>query len=206
MPVDTRTVDTYNEQAIRFASYYDNIPAREKDIKKAIELLGSVSHPIRIVEIGCGDGRDAEVILNYTNDYVGLDPSKAFINLARQRLPNGNFVIGDAESFDYGNNIDIVFAFASLLHINRESLAKVVTKVESSLSDGGILYMSLKSADEYEEVPTHDEYGFRQFYRYSPDNVRELVSYAFEEVYFDTGFVSKGSRHWFEIAFKRKTK
>src|SRR5580765_3199784 len=110
------TVNTYNQSAEKFVEYFAGIGSREEDINRAFELAGHPQNP-SVLELGCGDGRDAKVILERTNRYRGTDISEAFISLARQNVPNGRFEVADMVDDTYSEELDIVFAFASLLHL-----------------------------------------------------------------------------------------
>jgi hypothetical protein len=58
-----RTLQTYNESAEELAEQFKGIGARTQDIERGLSLTGS-GRNARVVEIGCGDGRDAEEIVN----------------------------------------------------------------------------------------------------------------------------------------------
>lgn len=107
------TVETYDKSAKELAEYFRGIGPRTNDIQLAIELAGNPPAP-RILEIGCGDGRDAREIVGLTPNYTGFDISKELIKIARQHVPQGNFEVADAISYPYpANDLDVVFA---LLH------------------------------------------------------------------------------------------
>lgn len=203
MSVDHRTIETYDKHAKEFATYFRSIKTgRKEDVSKAFELLGS-RHSSRVIEVGCGDGRDAKLILEYTQEYTGFDPSIKLLELAQKNLPGVDFVVSDAVGFEYGENVDIVFAFASLIHINMDDMKKVFTKVHNSLNSGGILYLSLKGSDSYHEFIQEGKHGERLFYFYHPSEIREIAQSRFEEVFFKEGFVTNGAKNWFEIALKK---
>lgn len=63
-----QTIDTYNATAERMAEKFNTIGARANDIKQTFEYIQKTSP--RVVEIGCGNGRDATEILKYTSDYL----------------------------------------------------------------------------------------------------------------------------------------
>lgn len=146
-----KTVDTYDSKAKELAEKFKGIGARTDDILRAIELSKS-SGNTHVVEIGWDDGRDASEIVPRVASYIGVDPSAGLLELARRRLPKANFVQADALSFDYPAGVDVIFAFASLLHINKSDLQEALQKAWQSLRTGGIYYISLKERDNYSEV------------------------------------------------------
>ena len=68
-----QTIDTYNKTARAHSQKFEDYGAREDDVERAFSYINR-QNP-KVVEIGCGDGRDAVEILKRTNDYVGVDLS-----------------------------------------------------------------------------------------------------------------------------------
>jgi len=198
-----QTVDTYNKSARELAEYFRGIGSRTKDIDLAIELAGNPDDP-RIVEIGCGDGRDAKEIIKRTSSYTGFDISSELIKIARKHVPEAQFEVADAISYDYPSRLDVVYAFASLLHLDKEEVRRVLQKVHTALRQGGVFFISLKLATEYTEKVKEDRFGTRLFYFYNPDIIKELAGDKYEVAKTDGGFVTIGNTQWFEIALRKK--
>lgn len=196
-----KTIDTYDNSAERLTEYFRGVGARTHDIERAIGLRATKG-AISVVEIGCGDGRDAKEIIPRVNHYIGVDPSKGLLNIARQSLPEAKFILGDALSFNYPDDIDIVFAFASLLHVPKSDMPQVLTKISQALTPDGILYLSLKERAQYEEEPKNDEYGERMFYYYNPKLIKQLVGKSLTPVMEDHQQI--GHTGWFTLALKKK--
>ena len=189
-----QTIDTYNKSAQALEKKFDDLGARIFDIEEVFKLLDKVNN--KVVEIGCGNGRDAEEIIKRTNDYVGIDISTELIKLAQKKVPKGKFLVADVTSFEFPEKIDIVFAFASLIHVNKEDLINVLDKIHKSLNSKGILRMSMKYSDEYKEVTKEDEFGVRTYYHYSKNDIKELA-YKFHLVKNDENDL-RGQK-WIEI-------
>lgn len=173
MDKKSQTIETYNRSAHALAGKFDHLGARVSDIEETFRLIKK-SNP-KVLEIGCGNGRDAEEILKRTNDYLGIDISEELIKLAKQKVPQGNFEVADIESFIFSNNLDIVFAFASLIHVDKESSALILEKIFNVLNAGGAVRISLKHSPEYKEVTKEDEFGIRTYYHYSEKDIAELT-------------------------------
>lgn len=196
------TIETYDNSAQKLADYFAGIGSRIADIEKAIELTRQDPTSLRAVEIGCGDGRDATEITKRVGWYEGFDPSVGLLSIAKQKLPGTTFHLADALSYDYPKAIDLYFAFASLLHVNRRDLREVFQKTEASLRTSGIFYISLKERPEYEEELQEDQYGKRMFYYYNSDLVREIAGAAFKQVFEDHQTI--GKTNWFTIALEKQ--
>lgn len=201
MDWNAKTVSTYDSSASELAEYFKGIGARVDDIKLGIQLCGSKDN-IRVVEIGCGDGRDAAEIAPRVSAYVGVDPSEGLLEIARKRLPDATFVKADALSYVYPENTDVIYAFASLLHINKSDMKQALEKASKCLRSGGIYYISLKERDDYTEEAQSDQYGERMFYYYSPSIIRDLSSQWFDVVHEEHQQI--GHTAWFTIALKKR--
>ncbi len=194
------TTQTYDDSATALAEYFKGIGPRTIYIDLAFKLIGDMPQA-KVVEIGCGDGRDAAAIVTKTDNYVGFDPSRGMIALARKRLPKVSFEISDALSFDYPDNTDIIFAFSSLLHIPIEDLKKVIEKVSRSLRSGGLLYITLKESDTYEERVKEDQFGSRVFYYYSTEDIIAASNNHFDKVIEIHETI--GHTKWLELGLRR---
>jgi trans-aconitate methyltransferase len=153
-----------------------------------------------VLEIGCGNGRDAEYILKFSKSYLGIDYSSKFIELCKEKVPNGNFIINDVEEYIFPNNLDIVFAFASLLHTPKEKLKEIFHKVFTSLNAGGIFRVSLKEADEYEEKNIEEVFGKRTFYFYSKKDILE-INKDFKVIRLESNELNR--QRWLEVILQK---
>ena len=168
-----QTVDTYNNSAAELANKFNSSGTRTKDIEEAF-FLAKKTNP-KVLEIGCGNGRDAAEILKRTNQYLGIDISEKLIQLAREKNPQGKFEIADIENYSFPDDIDIIFAFASLIHVPKENLRKIFADGLRALNPAGIFKLSVKHADNYEEVTQEDEFGIRTYYHYSKNDIEQLA-------------------------------
>lgn len=197
------TIDTYNNSAKELAEYFRGIGSRTKDVELAIKLSGSSSPAV--LEIGCGDGRDAKEIIKRAGSYVGFDISKGLINIAKEFLPDAKFILSDALDFDYGREeYDIVFAFASLLHLSIDEVQEVFLKVHEGLKSNGVFSISLKLAKVYEEKIKKDKFGTRIFYYYNPEVIRKIAGQKFEVINVGGGFKTVGNTEWFEMVLRKR--
>lgn len=166
------TIKSYNKGAKILARKFNEIGPRTKDVEQGISFTNK-KNP-KVLEIGCGNGRDAKEILKFTNDYIGVDISEKMINLAKEYTSEGRFQTADIEEYEFPQNVDIIFAFASLLHFDKKSLNKIFNKAYDSLSNNGIFYISLKFGTHQEKVKI-DEFGSRFFYLYTEKDIKELI-------------------------------
>ena len=94
-----QTIDTYNNNAQGFANKFDGMGARIHDIEATLALVPK-ENP-NVLEIGCGNGRDAVEICKQTKNYAGLDISRKLIGLARKKVSRGRFEVADIETYTF---------------------------------------------------------------------------------------------------------
>lgn len=167
----TQTIRTYNQSALSLAKKFDGLGARLSDIEETLTLVKSNPN---VLEIGCGNGRDAQEICKRTAHYLGIDISEKLIELAREKVPRGRFEIADIETYRFPHGLDVVFAFASLIHTPKDILKTVFTEIFDALNVGGVFRLSMKQGDDYREITKEDEFGIRTYYLYSTKDVEEL--------------------------------
>jgi len=107
------------------------------------EFVKRVHAGAKVLDAGCGSGRDVRNLHLRGFDVMGIDASSALVKLARQysgvtcrtmRLENVNFV----------RRFDAIWACASLLHVPKTKLASVLRRLKAGLVEGGLLYASVQ--------------------------------------------------------------
>ena len=206
----SETIRVYDEAAPTLARHMSSIGSRIPHIERAFELAGHPEHP-NVIEIGCGDGRDARDIVPRSGTYTGFDPSVGLITLARERdLGRAEFYVDSALTFDYAYDVNVIFAFASLLHLDRTELRAVFERVADALTPEGVLYITLKQSAAYERRVYNDDFelpdgthvvGHRVFYYYSADDVLGIAEGLLRPVLVESDDVN--GIVWLTVAFTR---
>ena len=100
----------------------------------------------KILELGCGAGYQAEVMLKAGFDVHATDGSPELAAKAAHRLgrPVATMLFHELDANDA---YDGVWAYACLLHVPRSELSSVLTRVWRALKPGGLFYASFKSGD-----------------------------------------------------------
>jgi SAM-dependent methyltransferase len=154
--ISAKTIDHYNQRA---AEFWEG--TRHHDVKQNIEAL--LRHirdvpPLRILDFGCGPGRDLAAFRALGHEPTGLEGSPPLAAMAREHsgceiweqdflaltLPAGRF---------HG-----IFANASLFHVPRQELPRVLGELYAALTPDGVLFTSNPRGNN-EEGWTGGRYG-----------------------------------------------
>ena len=180
-------IEAYDRNAKHYADVFDSYGIRRGDIDRALKFNRSGSK--KVLELGCGNGRDAKYIVSEVGveNYTGIDASKELIALAVHKLPEVSFKPRDMREFFAEENVSdetfgIIFAFYSMLHMERGELAKIIACCRNSLKIGGILYIYSKYG-EYREIEIENLGDKKYYYSYKPEDLEAMVGKNFETVY-----------------------
>jgi len=198
MDKKTETIETYNKSTKALADKFNKSGARIDDIERVFAHFEK--NDLNVLEIGCGNGRDAQEILKHTKNYLGIDVSEEMIKLAKESLPEAKFVVADIEDYVLPVNLDIIFAFASLLHTDKDSLRQILDSAYRALNPGGIFFISLKYGG-YHEKTTTDKFGTRTYYFYTPEKIFELMDKKYKVIY--ENIYSLRDQEWFTIILQK---
>ena len=126
---------------------------REHDVSQNVSaLLGAIrsSAPYRILDLGCGPGRDLKTFTALGHSAVGVDGSAEFVRMAREwsgcEVWQQDFVQLDLPAAGF----DGIFANASLFHIPSAALPDVLLRLYAALKPGGVLFSSNPRGDNRE--------------------------------------------------------
>lgn len=100
----------------------------------------------RILDFGCGSGRDSKAFVDMGYQVSAIDGAENLCKLAREYVGIDVKCV-DFSSFCSDQKYDAIWACASLLHIPSTQLPTVIDKLKNALVDTGLMYMSFKSGD-----------------------------------------------------------
>ncbi len=139
---EDKTIEYYNNNA---DSYIETV--RNADMSKVYYKFEKfLPTRGRILDLGCGSGRDSKHFIEKGYSLTSIDASQEMCKRASMFI--GKEVICmrfDEVSFE--NEFDAIWACASLLHIEKVKLPSVLEKLATALKKQGILYASFKVGD-----------------------------------------------------------
>ena len=98
----------------------------------------------KVLDLGCGSGRFYETMKNKKIDYIGVDNSQEFINIAIQKYPYLKFLPAEATDLHFEDeSFDKIYAIALLHHIPSKDLRlKVFKEAKRVLKKEGLLILT----------------------------------------------------------------
>lgn len=144
----------------------------------ATALLARLPVAPRLLDLGCGPGRDMAWLEGAGASVVGLDLSPGMLRHART-IVQGRLVEGDMRALPFAAaSFDGVWCMASLLHVPKADAGSVLAEVHRVLVDGGLVAVSVKhgAGERWEAGPAG--WPERFFARYTANELRALLGAA----------------------------
>lgn len=138
----------------------------------------------RVLDAGCGAGRDLVALAAAGLDPTGLDNSPCLVRLA-ERLSGLPVALGDLCAPPYEDaSFDGIWAMASLLHLERGEVTSALRALGKLLVPGGVLFASVKRGqgqsrdDEGRWFTLYDELGWSRHLSEAGFEVLEVTGEA----------------------------
>lgn len=197
--MDPKTHDFYQTKAREWAAAfpYEYSPFLD-------DFLDRLSPGAHVLELGCGDARDASRLEAKGFTVDATDGTQSMVELAAEKLgrPARLMQFGELDTVEA---YDAVWAHASLHHQPLEGLGDVLKRVFRALKSSGIFFANYKLG----EGEARDDLG--RLYNFPPRNqllglYKEILGWDFLEVhdYRDSG-MDKVLRDWIAITMRKGT-
>ena len=162
-------IEYYNTNAASFVAGTQNVDMslwRDK-------FEAYVSDGSRILDAGCGSGRDSKAFIQHGFSVVAFDASREMCKAASELIGQEVWQM-KFEELSFDEEFDGIWACASLLHVSYEELPGVMKKLKKALKPKGVIYVSFKYGDGKMTK------GERTFSNFTETTVEKLLN--------DTGF------------------
>lgn len=128
-------------------------------------LKGRITPEMKILDAGCGGGRNLVYFMQNQYQVVGVDQSAAAINEIQRlasnisELPSENFSLQSVEDLSFPDHSFDVVLCSAVLHFarNEEQWKAMVSEMWRVLRPGGMLFARLSSTVGVENLVSHVE-------------------------------------------------
>ena len=139
MSLDKSTLDYYNSKAKDFVT--DTVAVAFTEMQDT--FLEYIPKGGRILDFGCGSGRDTKYFISKGYDVDATDGSEELCKIASEytgiKIKQMLF-----EELDEVELYDGVWACASILHVEKKQLPEILKKIATATKKGGVVYTSFK--------------------------------------------------------------
>lgn len=152
--------EAYNQQSHTFV-----------DEKLLDEFCSFLPPNSRVLDAGCGGGRDSNQLAKRNLRVIGLDMSAKLLELARKNYPTISFVQGDLHQMQFADNsFEGIFANASLVHVESlEEFIEILMEFKRVLVLSGVGFVKVKQKTQMPEKQLFNEQ--RQFFYFLPNDI-----------------------------------
>ena len=177
--MDETTIDAYNQGSAEIAGSYRLVsPPLQEAVRQHLP------NPVKVLDVGCGSGRDMAWLQDQGHDVHGIEPSQGMRAEALSSYPQLAGRISEEalplSSPAAGPGYEAILCSAVLMHLPREEWFEAIYSMRENLVDGGLLLVSLSSGRQGLSESSRDASG-----RYYHEPEAEAAQMLFERVGFD---------------------
>jgi len=204
--MDSSTLNYYSAHAPQIAQRYEDAPS-----SLAPRFSSSFHAGGRVLDIGCGSGRDLAELARQGFQPFGVDGTPEFVELAQQYHPElkGRVVHGLLPDFivPFNGEFDGVLCCAVLMHIDSTELFNAALTIKRCLKVNGRLLISVPSQRSDTKEDDRDANG-RLFKNYHPGYLRlifERLGFSLIDQWSNTDAMSRQGIEWVSLLFQLKS-
>ena len=177
MKLKDRMQETYDQIAERYAQINARMP--QMVVESAMQFWRMLGSSARILDLGCGHGRDLAWFRMRGMRAVGVDLSLGMLREALDRV-DAPFAQMDMDRLGLASGtFDGIWCNAALLHLPKEEISSALGEARRVLKPGGLLFASFKSGyGEGWEPRSYGEQAERFFAFYGKAELANLVMRA----------------------------
>ncbi len=194
----------YSRNAERYADMYGEDSMSDELLELRKEFVERVKEG-RVLDAGCGPGRDTDFFERQGLDAVGTDLAPGMIGYARENR-KGDFRLMDLRELDFeDNSFDGVWCNAAIFFLEKGEIEDVLESFHRLLNVGGALYVDFKQGDGRYVKEKWDEEV--EEHRVSEQEAREMLEKAdFSVESFNRGQSPSGSTFLDFLCVRQRSK
>ena len=193
----------YNARA---AEYLATRTEDSEDVQLLQELVQRLPRGAKVLDAGCGAGVPVTKFLSRFFEVTGVDFAEAQIQLARQLVPQAQFVCQDMTELAFPDqSFDAICSYYAIIHIPRQEHRRLFLNLHRILRPSGLALLCLGAGDLADDID-ENYLGARMYWsHYDADtNIRMLQECCFNVIWSKivADSTAPGSVHLFVLAQK----
>jgi len=203
--MENQTINYYNKSSIQLVNKYESADVSEVQTL----LLKTFKQKFTLLEIGIGSGRDISFMIKNNYNVIGIDGSINMIEEAKQIHPELKEKIFHrtlSNYLEFDIDFDGIYSIATLMHLSKSKLEKVILNIYNLLNNNGIFFMSVSLFRDDIDKNGIDKKG-RFFLLLSFEqwlDILENVGFKILETKTNTDGLNRGGIEWLTLVVQRQ--
>lgn len=202
--LQANTINYYEDNSLFLANRYE--VADVSEVQKL--LVQTFSNKLKLLEIGCGSGRDASFMTKNNFDVTAIDGSKNMIEEAKKIHPELSVKLFHKtlpNDLEFDKKFDGVYSIATLMHLSKNDLEQTILKIYHLLTQNGKFLMSVSLFRDDIDENGFDDKG-RFFLVLSFDewiNLLENIGFKIIETKTNSDGLGRGGIEWLTLVAQK---
>ncbi len=163
-------------------------------------FLRYISKGAKILDLGCGSGRDVKAFLDMGYDVDAIDGSEELARLASE-YTGIQVKCMDFNQLNENSVYDAVWACASLLHVTSQKLPNNMVRIRRALKPSGIAYASFKHGD-FEGVRDDRYYTDMTSERFA-EVLNKTGGFSIAEEWYSDDVRAENNTVWYNVILRK---
>ncbi|MFA6099043.1 MAG: class I SAM-dependent methyltransferase [Patescibacteria group bacterium] len=158
-----KTVNFYNQNVDGYMQKTVNL----QDKPWLNKFASYLPKKAKVLDIGCGYGRDTNFFVAKNFDAYGIDLSPKMIAKAKKFSPLGKFSVMDMLKLKFDHDFfDGIWCSATLPHLNKKDAVRAIKEIKRVLKKNGAFYLNLKEGKGEKLIADSRYKNAKKFYSY----------------------------------------
>jgi len=124
-----------------------------EDVRLLAELASWLPDGARVLDAGCGAGTPVARTLSDRYRVTGVDISAVQIALAREAVPDAEFVQADMTALTFSDaSFDAIVSYYAIIHVPRAEHPALLADFHRMLTPSGLLLVSMGASDNSDDT------------------------------------------------------
>ena len=202
--MQVKTINYYEENANSLISRYESADVSEVQ-QLLLQTFGKNS---KLLEIGCGSGRDASFMTRNDFNIIAIDGSKNMIEEAKKihpELSNKLFYKTLANDLEFNQTFDGIYSIATLMHLSENDLKNTLSKIYNLLNQNSKFLLSVSLfRDDIDESGFDDKGRFFLVLSFEEwINLLENVGFKILDTKTNSDGLGRGGIEWLTLVAQK---